>query len=220
MAKKLKEMAEAREGKADLNQLASAIRDSAQQIWLAGLGAFSKAQDEGSKVFETLVKEGLNIQRRTRSATEEKLGAVTGKVSKAAGDITRQATQSWDKLEQVFEDRVARALTRLGVPSGREIEALLARVDALNESVQALNGAAPKRPARASAVAQGASRARASRSNAAGAARSGAKPAGKAAAKPAAKPAAKSAAKPAARSPTPRRAAVRADAAPAVKTGA
>lgn len=143
MAKKLKAMAESKQGKTDLNQLASAIRDSAQQIWLAGLGAFAKAQDEGGKVFESLVKEGLSIQRRTRAATEEKIGEVTGKVSKAAGSVTKQATQSWDKLEQVFEDRVARALTRLGVPTSRDISELVARIDSLNDSVHGLNGKAP-----------------------------------------------------------------------------
>lgn len=147
MAKKLKAMAESKQGRTDLNQLASAIRDSAQQIWLAGLGAFAKAQDEGGKVFESLVKEGRSIQRRTRAVTEEKIGEVTGKMSKAAGGITKQATQSWDKLEQVFEDRVARALTRLGVPTSRDIADLVARIDSLNDSVHSLDGKAPRKAA-------------------------------------------------------------------------
>ncbi len=140
MVKKLKAMAE---GKSDGKQLASAIRESAQQIWLAGLGAFSKAQAEGGKVFDTLVKEGTSIQRRTRALTEDKIGEVTGKVSKAADGITRQATQSWDRLEQVFEDRVSRALARLGVPTSKEVKSLMARVEQLNESVQVLSGTAP-----------------------------------------------------------------------------
>lgn len=154
MAKKLKALADAADGRNDLNQLAKTIRDSAQQIWLAGLGAFSKAQDEGGKVFETLVKEGLSIQRRTRAATEERIGAVGEKMSRAAGDLSKQATQSWDRLEQVFEDRVSRALTRLGVPTSGEIAELLARVDALNETVQALTGAAPRRAVRRTGAAK------------------------------------------------------------------
>lgn len=136
MVKKLKAMAE---GKND-NQLASAIKESASQIWLAGLGAFAKAQEEGSKVFEALVKEGTGIQMRSKSFTEEKIGEVTGKVSKAAGDVAKQATQSWDKLESVFEDRVSRAMSRLGVPSKKEMQALIARVEELTASVQALGG--------------------------------------------------------------------------------
>jgi len=148
MVKKLRKMAA---DKPDGTQLAAAIRESAQQIWLAGLGAFSKAQAEGGKVFEALVREGKGIQRRTRAMTEERIGEVTGKMSKAAGDITRQATQSWDKLEQVFENRVSRALTRLGVPTGKDIQSLMKRVESLNESVQALTGTAPARARKAAA---------------------------------------------------------------------
>ncbi len=154
MAKKLKTLASKADGKADMNQLAKTIRDSAQQIWLAGLGAFSKAQNEGGKVFDTLVKEGLSIQRRTRAVTEERIGAVGEKMTRAAGDLSKQATQSWDRLEQVFEDRVSRALSRLGVPTSREIGDLVARVDELNETVQSMMGIAPKRPARKASAAK------------------------------------------------------------------
>ena len=134
--------------KPDNNQLAAAVKDSAQQIWLAGLGAFAKAQEEGTKVFEALVSEGRDIQKRTRNLTEEKFGEVTGRVGKVAGGLTKQATDSWDRLEQVFEDRVARALNRLGVPTNADVQALIARVDSLNASVQSLGG----KPARASAA--------------------------------------------------------------------
>jgi len=156
MAKKLKKLAESKEARSDLNQLTKTIRDSAQQIWLAGLGAFAKAQDEGGKVFDTLVKEGLNLQRRTRAATEERIGSVGEKMTRAAGDLSKQATHSWDRLEQVFEDRVSRALTRLGVPTSREIGDLVARVDVLNEAVQSLTGGTVKRAARKSSAAKSA----------------------------------------------------------------
>lgn len=156
MAKKLKALAEGKEARSDLNQLAKTIRDSAQQIWLAGLGAFAKAQGEGGKVFDTLVKEGLNLQRRTRAATEERIGSVGEKMTRAAGDLSKQATQSWDRLEQVFEDRVSRALTRLGVPTSREIDDLVARVDALSEAVQSLTGGTVKRAARKASAAKSA----------------------------------------------------------------
>jgi poly(hydroxyalkanoate) granule-associated protein len=129
-----------KQGRSDSN-LAAAVKDSAQQIWLAGLGAFAKAQEEGTKVFEALVKEGTGIHKRTRHATEEKFGEVTGKVTKVAGEITKQANESWDKLEQVFEDRVARALNRLGVPTNKDVQALIARVEELNTHVVALTGA-------------------------------------------------------------------------------
>jgi poly(hydroxyalkanoate) granule-associated protein len=111
--------------------LAQNIKDSAQQIWAAGLGAFSKAQGEGGKVFEALVSEGLKLQKKTQSAAEDKLGTMAGKVSSIAGEVGSKAGQQWDKLEAIFEDRVAKALKSLGVPTAADIAALNARIDAL-----------------------------------------------------------------------------------------
>lgn len=51
---------------AQARDLAVKIRDSANQIWLAGLGAFSKAQQEGVEMFEALVAEGEKVQSRRR----------------------------------------------------------------------------------------------------------------------------------------------------------
>ena len=118
-------------------QLSSTVKDSAQQIWLAGLGAFSKAQEEGGKVFEALVKEGLTIQRKTQAVAEEKITEATSRVTTMASDIGSKAQGQWDKLETIFEDRVAKALAKLGVPSARDLEALSARVDALAKGSKA-----------------------------------------------------------------------------------
>ncbi|MES2943220.1 MAG: phasin family protein [Pseudomonadota bacterium] len=123
--------------------LSGAVKESAQQIWLAGLGAFSKAQEEGGKVFETLVKEGLSIQRKTQAAAEEKISEATSKMANMATDIQSKAGHQWDKLENIFEDRVAKALNKLGVPSAKDVDALIARIDELNRNVQKLSGKAP-----------------------------------------------------------------------------
>ncbi len=133
--------------KAPDKQMAEAVRESTHQIWLAGLGAFAKAQLEGTKMFESLVREGTDLQRRTLAVAENRLGEVTGRVAKAAGEFSRQATGSWDKLEQVFEDRVARALSRLGVPSGRDIRELTDLLNELNSKVAALGKAGNTRRA-------------------------------------------------------------------------
>ena len=109
-------------------QLAAKIRESANQIWLAGLGAFSKAQKEGVKMFETLVAEGEKVQERTKTEADERL---------AEGKAL--ATGAWDKLEQVFEDRVARALHSLNVPSRKDIDVLSKRVAELTETAKKLS---------------------------------------------------------------------------------
>ena len=121
--------------------LASSVKDSAQQIWQAGLGAFTKAQTEGTKAFEALVKEGVSFQRKTQSAAEEKINEATQKMTSMATDISSKASGQWDKLENIFEDRVAKALNKLGVPSAKDISALIARIDELNASVQKLTPA-------------------------------------------------------------------------------
>jgi poly(hydroxyalkanoate) granule-associated protein len=115
--------------------LAGSVKESAQQIWLAGMGAFAKAQAEGRQVFDALVKEGTTLQRKTQSAAEEKLGDVSTKMSSMAEDVTAKAGKQWDKLESIFEERTAKAMKKLGVPSSKDIEALMARVDALSEQV-------------------------------------------------------------------------------------
>ena len=162
MVKKLKALSGS-----DDKQLAEAVRTSAQQIWQAGLGAFAKAQEEGGKVFAKLVKEGTALQKRTQQFAEGKLGDVSTTVTKVADNVSKQASGSWDKLEKVFEDRVARSLDSLGVPTKKDIQALTKRVEELNKAVATLSGkkpaaakkAAAKKPAAVKAPAKAAKKA-------------------------------------------------------------
>jgi poly(hydroxyalkanoate) granule-associated protein len=138
MVKKLQKMAEKKAanptGLLD-NQLAAMVKDSAQQIWLAGMGAFSKAQAEGGKVFETLMKEGMALQKKTQGLAEERISAVTHKMTAVADGVSGKAGAQWDKLESIFEERVAKALNKMGVPSRKDIDALIKRIDELNAKV-------------------------------------------------------------------------------------
>jgi poly(hydroxyalkanoate) granule-associated protein len=156
VAKKLKAIGEN-------SQLSATIRESAQQIWLAGLGAFAKAQQEGNNVFDALVRQGEAIQKTTRKVAEDKVTEMAAK-----------ATGTWDKLEQVFETRVARSLNSLGVPTKDDVATLAKRVAELKAAVDKLNAGASK-AAKPKAAA--------------------AKPARRAVSKPVSKPAAKAAPK-------------------------
>lgn len=140
-------------------QLAGTVKESAQQIWLAGLGAFSKAQEEGTKVFEALVKEGLSMQRKTQSVAEEKISEATSRMSNMASDISSRAAGQWDKLENIFEDRVAKSLAKLGVPSSRDLDVLNARIDALAKSMGKSVPASAKPAAKAAPKAKPAAKA-------------------------------------------------------------
>lgn len=161
MVKKLKQMADKKTASAANlldSQFAATVKDSAQQIWLAGLGAFSKAQEEGGKVFEALVKEGVTLQKKTQSVAEEKISEVANKMSGMAGDVTSKAGQHWDKLEAIFEERTARALGKLGVPSGKDVAALTKRVDELSAQLAKM-GKAPAAKTAAKPVAKPATKA-------------------------------------------------------------
>jgi poly(hydroxyalkanoate) granule-associated protein len=158
--------------------MGDAVRDSAQQIWQAGLGAFTRAQAEGSKAFEALVQEGVSMQRKTQAAAEQRLAEATSKMNSMASELSSKATGQWDKLETIFEDRVARALNKLGVPSAKDVNVLIAKIDALSLAVENL-----------------------SKASAQAATKPASKTAAKSAAKTVAKPAAKVAAKKSAQTP-------------------
>lgn len=117
------------------------VKDSAQQIWLAGLGAFAKMQQEGSKAFEALVKDGAGMQKKTQQAAEETLAQAQARMSGFANDFGSKAAGQWGKLENIFEERVAKALEKIGVPTGAEVEALRARIADLEAK---LGGSAAK----------------------------------------------------------------------------
>jgi poly(hydroxyalkanoate) granule-associated protein len=118
--------------------LAQAVRDSSHQIWLAGLGAFAKAQQGGAKVFEGLVKQGEGLEAKTRNVAAQTAKAARGAAEAKAKEMQAMAGGTWDKLEQVFEKRVERALGSLGVYSASDVKRLTERVDELSEAVNAL----------------------------------------------------------------------------------
>ena len=134
----------------DDEALARAVRASAQQIWQAGLGAFAQAQEagEGGRSFTRLVRDGSVLAKRAREVED-----ATGTVARAAERAIRRSGGSWGQLEQVFEERVARALATIGVPAASEIEALRRRVDELEVMLAELHArlpaaAAPKKRTR------------------------------------------------------------------------
>jgi poly(hydroxyalkanoate) granule-associated protein len=153
--------------------MSQGVLDSSHKIWLAGLGAFSRAQREGAKVFESLVKQGEELQSRTKQAATETAAAARGAAAAKAKEMQEMAGGTWDKLEQVFEDRVARALSKLGVYTQNDVQRLAARVDELAEAVNKLvkspgTKPAPAKPAprRGRATKSGGTEARASKARA------------------------------------------------------
>lgn len=113
------------------DQLAGKIRDSARQIWLAGLGAYTKAEEDAGRFFDRLVHEGEELETKTRGLVERQVRAVEDRVE----DVRDRATGTWDRLETLFDERVAGALRRLGIPRREELERLEQRVEALEKEL-------------------------------------------------------------------------------------
>ena len=134
-------------GKARTAPSAKSITESAQQIWLAGMGAFNRAQAEGSKLFETLVRDGLSLEQTARKIAGHRATVVRDVVEGHVGQARERAADTWDKLEKVFEERVQRALVKLGVPGRDDLNALTERVERLTDAVRKANGTAPARKA-------------------------------------------------------------------------
>lgn len=113
-------------------QLAGKIKDSARQIWLAGLGAYTKAEEDAGKFFDRLVHEGEELESKTRGVVERHVRNVEGRVE----EVKERATGTWDRLEGLFDERVSGALRRLGIHRREEIEALEARIAALESELE------------------------------------------------------------------------------------
>jgi len=152
MLKKAKAAMEGKGGPEAATDMAQGVLDSSRQIWLAGLGAFARAQQEGMKLFDALVSQGERLESRTRKAAVDTASAAREAATAKAKEMHAMAGGTWDKLEQVFEDRVARALSKLGVYTQNDVERLAQRVDALSEAVNDLirkSGSVPPKARRA-----------------------------------------------------------------------
>ena len=141
MAKKPDPAAAATSGMPDLSTLSS------HQIWLAGLGAMAQAQAQGSKAIETLVNDGLSFQRKSQEEARQRFEEATERFASMAQGLGQQTAGRIDKLEHVFEERVARALHRLGMPTLQDIADLQARVADLEAQLSKATKPAAAKPA-------------------------------------------------------------------------
>ena len=185
------------------------IEKYSRKIWLAGLGIYSKIDQDGPKLFDSLVKDGEKAEKQAKKTAEDVAETAKSSTTSRVSGVKDRALGKWSELEEAFDKRLNSAISRLGVPSRNEIKALHQQVDSLTKQIEKLTGAsvtpissrtAAAKPAASKAAAKPLAKAAAAKPAAKTAA---AKPAAKtAAAKPAAKPAAaKPAAKPAAAKP-------------------
>ncbi len=144
-AKKTAGSASGANAQAQTEQLSKKLSESAQQVWLAGVGAFGRAQAEGTKLFEALVKEGMGFEQTARRFAGGRADVVRDAVENRVVQARERATDTWDRLEKVFEDRVQRALVKLGVPGRDDLADLSRRVETLTAELRTQGGATTPR---------------------------------------------------------------------------
>ena len=148
---KKKVMKKKTQAKPAVADYAAPVIESAREIWLAGLGAFSVAQSEsgkmieqGNKLFKDLVSEGAKLEKKTRKVAETAVDDIKDGVESRVDAVRQQAVDNWDKLENVLEDRVAKVLAQLGVPTASDVNKLSERVAKLSKQVTEMSKPAAK----------------------------------------------------------------------------
>ncbi len=117
---------------------ASEVGKYAHQIWLAGLGAYAKAGKEGVEYFKTLVSEGEELEQQGKELVSERMEAVSSRVESFKERIQSRAGGRFNKVEEVFDERVASTLERMGIPTKKDIDQLSAKLDLLSASLKSM----------------------------------------------------------------------------------
>ena len=112
------------------------VKVSAQKIWLAGLGALAVAEEEGSKLFKNLVREGEKYGDAGRETVNRGYTGARRGLDEATGKAKKAAEETWSKVEGGLDERLAKTLHRIGVPTRDEIAALSRRVEELTGALE------------------------------------------------------------------------------------
>lgn len=131
----------------DKKDIQNDLKESANKIWLAGLGALAAAEEEGSKLFKNLVEKGEKWESKGRRVVNDVRSDVKEAVEDATEKAKERANSTWDQVGDRFDDALAGALKRFGVPSREEIATLTQRVEELTSLVEGLKQ--PKKAAKA-----------------------------------------------------------------------
>ena len=144
--------------KQERKSAAKSIADSAHQIWLAGLGAFAKAQAEGSRMFEQLIREGTELDEKTRKYTKTQLGKLRETMEQSTERLLSTSRSTMDRVQGLIDRRVAEAVERLAVPTREELSRLADQLEQLGERLDASTAkkAPPAEARRGSGAASGA----------------------------------------------------------------
>ena len=114
---------------------AERVQDTAQNVWFAGLGALTMAEDQGGKLFKALVKKGEVVDSKNKKIFSGMVKDVEARVEVVKETVVDATSGTFNKIESGLENGMAGVLHTFGVPTRSEIKTLTRKVDALTESV-------------------------------------------------------------------------------------
>jgi len=126
-------------------ELTEKALDRNRDIWLAGLGAFSKARDESGEMFNKLIETGEKFEDKYKQMVDDSSDSAIKRVTNLFDKIPSPS----DKIEDIFDSRVARALKRMGImPTINALQTLSERVDNLNTLIEEYVDTTPEKKAK------------------------------------------------------------------------
>ncbi len=103
------------------------IKNSINNLFLAGLGVASLAQKETFKAYDLLLKEGKTLETRSNKLVKK----VSNKAEKRFNNIRKIADKQFNKVENLFETRIEKTLKKLDIPTIKDLKGLSTKVDSL-----------------------------------------------------------------------------------------
>jgi poly(hydroxyalkanoate) granule-associated protein len=107
------------------------FRKYTKQIWLAGLGAFSRAEEEGNKLFDSLVKVGEELESKTSDIADQTVEKVSSKAKE-------QVVDTKDKVEKILDQSVNQSINKLGFATTKDVQQLEKLILQLQQKVDHL----------------------------------------------------------------------------------
>jgi len=125
------------------------VADTANKIWKAGLGALRTAEEEGSRIFKSLMEKGDSFQTSSRKESQKQIDKMSkiikggvGSVKGKLDDITDQKERFWEVLK--LEDTFKSVMKTFGVATNKDIDILKKKIDAISKAVNELRGDSQK----------------------------------------------------------------------------
>ena len=123
----------------DLKELPDEVTGRAREIWLAGLGALSRLEQEGDKVFQSLVERGKDYEDKRSKQIQDATENLRKQQESFTKDVTQRLDDATQSVEKAVSDTLSGTLGRIGVPTRDEVRGLSRRVGELSKKLDALS---------------------------------------------------------------------------------